>query len=469
MTHGILLRNGRSAGLRRMLSIAAIATIVLAACGSSDDDTSSTSATQPTTDATSPPTEATQPSTDATSAPGTASNLLDLACISPDNLGGDLTIPVGINVALSGQGAYYGDVMSSAAKLAAEQIKAAGGPDFQLSIKDHKSGDAAAGVATTREFGDEGIHLALYSYIGVLGSAFDGIEQYKILSLDGGGGTQEFGQGKPFFYGTRSQPPNDGFVGIAKYLAEKFPDVKQVAFVIGDTGAENVKNSTEIVTSELGKIGVSIVDTEVVTFGGTDFATAITKILSSPAELIVAAQYGTDPGYFLKQLRGAGSDLQVIGSDLVPDVLDIAGPEASAGYIWAQQYFNPESPGNDWGTFFVDSWTDAYPDKEAPDFYAANYYQDMFTLWQTVQRVLSTGGDPTDPDALLEAFTSDLTFPSVAGAPQPDKPCGSYSIDPATHTLSSVSMGVVEVQPDGVTVKQVASFDIGGADFKLLD
>lgn len=430
----------------------AAAALLLAACGSSSTSSSSS----------------TGGSASASGGSGSASALLKLACVSGSNLGAGEQIPVGVNVALSGQGAYYGDVMTSAAKLAAGQIKAAGGPDFQIVAKDNQSGVAAAGVQTTRELGQAGVHLAEYSFIGDLGSAFPGIAQYKILSLDGGGGTQKFGQRKPFFYGTRSQPPNDSFAGIALYMKAKFPNVKRVSFIIGDTGAQNVKDSTAILTAALKNIGVSIVDTEVVTYGGTDFSTAVTKIIAANTDMVIEAQYGTDTGYFLKQYRGAGGKLPVFGVDIIPAALKIAGPQASVGYLSAQQYFNPGNPGNAWGEYFVKTWKAAYPGKGAPDFYAADYYQDMFTLWQTVIRTKAAGGNVSSGDDLLKAFTSSLTFPSVAGTPQPGQSCATYSMDPTTHTVTSTTMGIGEVQPDGATVKQVASFNIGGADFKLL-
>jgi len=438
---------------RRSLAVAAVASasLLLAACGSS---TSSSS-----TDSGSP----------AASGSGSASaaSLLATACIDNSNLGGDLTIPVGVNVALSGQGAYYGDVMSAAAKLAAQEIKAAGGPDFQLTILDHKSGDAQAGVATTRQLGQAGTRFALYSYIAVLGSAFQGIEQYKILSLDGGGGTQVFGQGKPYFYGTRSLPPNDSFGGIAQWIKAKQPNVKTVSIIIGDTGAENTKQSIETATKALADVGVTVKDSEVVTYGGNDFQSAVTKINAAGTDAVISAQYGTDTGYFLKQYRGAGGKAPVIGVDMVPDVLKIAGPQAAAGYTFGQQYFDVANPGNDWGKHFAEAWTAAYPDKGAPDFYAANYYRDMFTFWHVVQRVLKNGGDVTNPDDVLQAFTSDLTFPDVAGKPAAGSQCGAYSMDPKTHTVTSANMAMVEVQPDGATTKVVATFNIGGKDFTL--
>lgn len=405
---------------------------------------------------------------DATDGAGTGSSVegdvIALSGADPDNLGGDLTIPVGINVALSGQGAYFGEVMVQGAQLAADQIRAAGGPDFQLSVKDHKSGDAQAGVQTTREFAQEGVHMALYSYIAVLGSALQPIAQYEILSLDGGGGTQEFAKGQPFFYGTRALPPNDTFAGTAQYIASAMPDVTKVAMIIGDTGAENTQDSIDKATTELEASGIDIVATEVVTYGGTDFTSAINKIIASDAQLIVEAQYGTDGGYFLKQLRAAGSDLPVIGTEFIPDVAEIAG-SAADGFMFSLDYFDAANPSNQWAQYLVDTAAEEYPETTV-DFYFANYYQDMFKLWTVVQRVLADGGDVNNPDDLLKAFESDLTFPSVYGGTT-DDPHGEESIDATSHSLSARDMGVFLW--DGENVTRLASYGIGGVDFSLAE
>jgi branched-chain amino acid transport system substrate-binding protein len=391
-------------------------------------------------------------------------SVLEFTGADTDNLGGDLTINVGLDVALSGQGAYYGDVMVKGAQLAADQIAAAGGPTFVLSVKDHKSGDAQAGVQTTREFSQEGVHMALYSYIAVLGSALQPIEQYKILSLDGGGGTQEFAKGMPYFYGTRALPPNDTFAGTAQYIAAALPDVTKVALIIGDTGAENTADSVAKAEAELTENGIELVDTEVVIYGGNDFTSAVNKILATDAQLIISAQYGTDGGYLLKQLRAAGSDLPVIGTDFIPDVAEIAGPEIG-DFSFSLDYFDAAQPSNQWAQYLVDTAGEAYPDLTV-DFYFANYYQDMFKLWAVVQRVLAEGGDVNNPDDLLAAFESDLTFASVYGG-TPDELAGTESIDPESHSLSSRDMGVFRY--DNGEVTRLASYGIGGTGFTLTE
>ena len=53
------------------------------------------------------------------------------------------------------------------------------------------------------------IPAKLASYVDDLGAMLPQTAESKMFTLDGGGGTSTFGQGIPFFYGTRAITPND--------------------------------------------------------------------------------------------------------------------------------------------------------------------------------------------------------------------------------------------------------------------
>ena len=117
--------------------------------------------------------------------------------IDPKFAGKGTDFSVGAVLAISGPGSFYGKTMSRGIDLAVAHIKAAGGPNFKVIYKDHKSGDPAAGQAAVTELGAAGVSAKLASYVDDLGAMFQGTAQYKMFTLDGGGGTSIFGQGKP--------------------------------------------------------------------------------------------------------------------------------------------------------------------------------------------------------------------------------------------------------------------------------
>ena len=118
-----------------------------------------------------------------------------------------MTITTGAVLALTGTGSFYGKTMSRGLDLAAKHIEAAGGPKISYIYLDHKSGDAAAGKAAITELGSKNVAVKFASYVDDLGAMLDGTAQYKMFTLDGGGGTSTFGQGKPYFWGTRAITP----------------------------------------------------------------------------------------------------------------------------------------------------------------------------------------------------------------------------------------------------------------------
>ena len=59
------------------------------------------------------------------------------------SLGTGMHFKLGIVLALTGPGSYYGRIQGNGAKLGVAQIKAAGGPDIELIFKDHKTARCA--------------------------------------------------------------------------------------------------------------------------------------------------------------------------------------------------------------------------------------------------------------------------------------------------------------------------------------
>jgi len=126
----------------------------------------------------------------------------------------DAEIDLGAVLALTGPGSFYGKTMTRGIDLAVAQIDEVGGPHFNVIYKDHKSGDPAAGQQAITELGESGVPAKLASYVDDLGAMLAGTADYEVFTLDGGGGTSEFGKAQPFFWGTRAVTPNDPLPGL---------------------------------------------------------------------------------------------------------------------------------------------------------------------------------------------------------------------------------------------------------------
>src|ERR1700745_2660927 len=166
---------------------------------------------------------------------------------------------------------------------------------------------------------------------------FPGLEQYKILALDGGGGTSDFGQGKPYFWGMRAIEPDDDFIGALKYWKATDPKIKRVSLVYINQGPAN-----EIVINNFNKAlketGLELASGEVTPIGATDYSATISRLKAANTDAVFVFTIGVDTGYFMKQFVNAGLAMPVIGAEAVPDAAKVAG-SAYDNYLFPPHWF----------------------------------------------------------------------------------------------------------------------------------
>ena len=368
-----------------------------------------------------------------------------------------VSVSMGAVLALTGPGAFYGATMSKGINLAVAQIRAAGGPQISVDFQDHESGSAQAGANAARQLGSNRTPVCLASYVGALGSMFPAIEQYRMLTLDGGGGTSNFGQGKPYFWGLKAVEPDDYFAGVVAYWKATAPQVRRVSLVAIDQGQVNDIVLANFTTALTGG-GFEVASTEFTPIGTTDFTSTLGALRAAAPDAVFLFLVGNDAGYFMKGYRAAGLQPPVVGAEYTPDAREAAAG-AFDSYAFSTDWFDAANPTNPLAKLFVDSYVAEY--SERPDYYAANYWEDTMAVWDLVRRV--GGGEVTGP-ALQDALVAAPTFRSVYGGSATE--VGELTLDPDTHSVVSRPLGVYTCSGD--TVTQVASFGIGGADFRLV-
>jgi branched-chain amino acid transport system substrate-binding protein len=420
--------------------------VTLAACGDDDDNTSAGDTTK-TTEA---------------SNGGDDTDLAKLLDIDPANAAKGETFKMGAVLALSGAGSFYGKTMSRGIDLAVKQIKAAGGPDIEVEYWDHKSGDAAAGKQAITEIISKGIHAKMSSYVDDLGAMLEDTAKNKIFTLDGGGGTSTFGQGIPYFWGTRAITPNDTLPGLFEWFKKTYPDKKTVGLTGWDVGEPN---NTTVKTDILQKIKDAGLEFnglyELTQVGSQDYAAVLPKVKANEPDLLLLGLYGQDPGSFANQAATAGLKSVNVGFEFTPDGVKASkGTYDKAGWTFTYDYFDAENPVSPLAKLFVSSFEEEYGEK--PDFYAANFYENTMVMWTLISRVKAAGGDINSGDDLEKALESDLTVPSVYGGD--DTTVGTYTLDAKTHSVIKREMGVFEYKGGKVTAK--AFFGIDGDGYR---
>ena len=368
--------------LRRLglVGAAAFATpAVLGACGSDDNKSSATTG------------GASSGSTSASGGGGGSSPpaggdagaaLLDaLGLTSSDQLGGGTTWQMGAVLALTGNGSFYGKTMSRGIDLAVKHIKAAGGPDIKVVYKDHKSGDPQAGVQAMTELGTSGIPAKLASYGDDILAMLPLTQQYKCLTLDGGGANGGNGQSQDFFWGARALPGLDVLPGLFHYMQDAYPDAKTIGFTGWDLGADNNAVGKAKFLDALSKSTLQFNDLfELAAPNTTDFANVITKVKANEPDILIVGSFGQDPGFFIDQAQTANLEAKIFGYEFTPDGLNASkGAFDSVGWNFSSDYFDVGAAKSKLATLFVSEFKSAYGDE--PDFYAANYYEDTLGMW----------------------------------------------------------------------------------------
>jgi len=151
----------------------------------------------------------------------------------------------------------------------------------------------------------------------------DGTTQYKIFTLDGGGGTSIFNQGKPFFWGTRAITPNDPLPGLFKYTHDTIPAAKTVGFVGWDIGEPSNSIVKADILKKIAAGGYQFNNLyELVPVGNQDFSQVLPKIKANEPDILLQVNYGQDPGSFANQASTAGLKAVRFGFEFTPDGLN---------------------------------------------------------------------------------------------------------------------------------------------------
>jgi branched-chain amino acid transport system substrate-binding protein len=371
--------------------------------------------------------------------PKAATPLNDIFGPGGEKAGQGLEISDGMMLAMTGQGSFFGRVMSRGAKLGAAQIEASGGPKFEISIADHESGLIPPAVTGVRRLITQDSIVTLQTSYGAPSEAIIPLlQQNQVLSFNGGGSSP--GQvGKDFLWQTRmlfAYDPADG--GLA-YLAREFPEVRRLALVgTEENGVEAFKQKVPRIWPQLVQ-GGEIVAREIHEVGLTEFGAVVARIKSSGADAVFTVSFGNDLGYLVKQLREANVDIPVMGIEFTDQACKIAG-DAYDTYMFATDHYDPANK-SPWNVEYVKAHKAEYGD--LPEYYGTNYYEQAFVIWELVRRVIASGGDPESGADLQKALMEDPEFKSLYGG-GPNR-VGTMRFDPKDHTIDK-AMGVFSVK-----------------------
>jgi branched-chain amino acid transport system substrate-binding protein len=352
------------------------------------------------------------------------------------------TLKIGMILAMTGPGAFYGQVMSHGAQVAVDHINRSGGIDgwkLELAIEDHKSGDADAAVTGARKLLEvDRVPVILTSYSAPTLAIQPLAVEKKVLLLNGGGVGSAL-INKPDLYNTRMLSSQTAPF-IVQWATGKLKAKRVATLFWNDAAGQGVNGA---IKTTCAKMGCQVVAEEPHDIGAKTYSAQLARIRAARPDALMLGSFGDDVGYELNQARAYGLTVPILGVEWTPNAQKIGG-KAMEGYVIAVDRFDPA--GSDPRTkAFVEAYKAAY--KETPEFYAANYYEHVeLILRPLIKRVVDRKGDPSKAGEILaemqKAVAAHDKFPSVYGG------------DMEIHTDGTVTkpLGVYEVKGDNLTL-----------------
>ncbi|TWA64182.1 amino acid/amide ABC transporter substrate-binding protein (HAAT family) [Azospirillum baldaniorum] len=307
------------------------------------------------------------------------------------------TVRIGLVQPLTGSVAYNGKSVVEGARLAVEEMNAAGGvlgKKIELIVEDGQCTPANSVNAVEKLVQKDKVVTLVGAFCSSATAAIMPVAQkYKLPLITGVSSKASLTeQGNPYFFRAAE---TDALMAeaFAKILANDLKLTKVAYIGVNDDWG---RGGVEEFSRDLTALGVKTVLTEYFDHGATDFFTLLTKLRAAKPDGVFVAAETQDGSILVKQIREMGLDTKVfgVGSWATADFINLTG-EAAEGIHAAVPYASSmDTPRNQ---TFVQKYQAKYGIK--PGKYGAAGYNALNIAGQAIARA---GG--TDAEAIRAAL-----------------------------------------------------------------
>jgi branched-chain amino acid transport system substrate-binding protein len=314
-------------------------------------------------------------------------------------------VPVGAALSLTGDAASYGESQQRGLELAAEQLNAKGGVEYELTVEDDQT-DPRQGIAVFEELTAEGGASAI---IGPTLSS--GAFQAQPIA-------QEEGVPVLAISNTVDGITEQGDYIFRDSLTESRVIPQTVAAAKAEYGLENVvvmyanddaltEAGGQVFTETLAAEGIEVADTLTFSVEDTDFRALLTEAKAANPDALMVSSLIEAAIPLVTQAREIGIDVPIVGGNGFnnPKLMADAGDAAEGvvvGAAWNSASDNPEN------TAFLADFEEMHG--TAPDQFAAQAYTGLMLI-DTAVRASCSG----ERDAIKEGLGSIEGVPTVLG------------------------------------------------------
>lgn len=333
-----------------------------------------------------------------------------VACGGAQGDNSDDVIKIGGIGPLTGSYANYGTSVRNGAKIAVDEINAAGGIDgkqIELLFEDSQT-DPESAVSAYGKLMDDGMDVSLGGvFSGETASITAAAVADDVLLLTPSGSADKAieGNDKAFrvcFY--------DSYQGAAAANYIKDNEMATEVGVLYESDYDYSVGLYEAFVAECEKLDLSIVETQTfTTTTATDFSTQIDALVASGVKLVFMPIYAEEASTFLTQAKGKfASDVYFFGADGLDGILGKVeqDPSIADNVLMLTPFAADSEEAN--VKAFVEAYKKAY--NATPDQFAADGYDAVYIIKAAIEAAGSTSGEE-----LAKTMTT-LEYTGVTGS-----------------------------------------------------
>lgn len=328
---------------------------------------------------------------------------------------GTITLLIGGVGPLTGSYANYGLSVKYGAEIAVEEINAAGGVNgmkLALDFQDSQGKPEAAQNAYGNLI-DKGMDVSLGAVLsGETASIVAAAKNDGILVLTPSGSAKDAIADNDNAFRVCFNDPQQGTVS-ADFIADNGLATKVAVFYASDV--DYSKGLYETFKTQAAKRNLEIVTEQTFTDStNTDFSTQINAIKNSDADLVFIPIYAAEAATFLTQAKAAGlTDVTFFGCDGIDGILTKGISTEDVEGLMMLTPFAADSTEADVQAF-VTAYKAKHEDK-APDQFAADGYDAIYTIKAAIEKANLTKDDVTNFHSRLVAAMTQITVDGVTG------------------------------------------------------
>ncbi len=332
--------------------------------------------------------------------------------------GGSPSIPIGLNVELTGEMPAVGRSSRNAAELFVSQINAEGGlpvgaekVPLRLVIGDNMAKAEQAAAVAQRLISQDGVAAMVGPNASVCAiPASEIAETLRCVMISPWSTNPKTtvdpttGKSKDYVFRACFTDVFQARV-LAKFVRHHLN--AETAACLFDVASEAPNGQANKFKADFEAQGGKIVAFETFTTGDRDFSAQLTKIKAADPQVVFLPTYYNDVPLVLEQARRLGLEAQFLGSDAwsSPEIIKLGGANVEGSYFcnhYSSEIATPEAKN------FVRDYTERFG--QEPDDVAALTYDTMGLLAKAIQQAGST-----EREAIRNALSEITEFAGVTG------------------------------------------------------